>query len=239
MNRNIIVKGILGFIALFLIVGLFIFSFLAVFTYDCRLTVEENDNKYYNEVILLDTAEYNLITVLKDYPELAKIHSDQCIELKQHGQLDIAAKRLNISEEELYNYLRDNLIFPYHFYLIFWNESSYRLEDKGTYIGLGQINTNFIKSCGYTLRQYNRDWKVQVKVAHYYFLTYMPENNPQLIENIYAKWLSSSWNGREDIYTLKRNPVEYKANKGLDKNKDNKISVSDLKIIFTNIKKRK
>ena len=67
----------------------------------------------------------------------------------------------------------------------------------------------------------------------------MPENNPQLIENIYAKWLSSSWNGREDIYTLKRNPVEYKANKGLDKNKDNKISVSDLKIIFTNIKKRK
>ena len=85
MNRNIIVKGILGFIALFLILGLFIFSFLAVFTYDCRLTVEENDNKYYNEVILLDTAEYNLITVLKDYPELAKIHSDQCIELKQHG----------------------------------------------------------------------------------------------------------------------------------------------------------
>ena len=241
MITNTITKTVLYCIALIIVLSLLMFSFIAVFTYDCRLTIEENDRIFYNEVVLLDTAssKYNLKEVLKDYPELARIHDEQCRELIEHGQLDLAAQRLDIDKEILYNYLKDNLIFPYHFYLIFWNESSFRLEDEGTYIGLGQVNTNFIKSCGYTVKEYNNNWKVQVDVAHYYFLEYMPDKNPQLVENIYAKWLASSWNGSEDIYTLKRNPREYMANKGLDRNKDNKISLSDLRIIFNKIKNKK
>lgn len=238
MTTNTIIKNIIAFIILWILLVTFAFAFLAIGTYDCTLTIEENDSKYYNEVIKLDTTKYNLVEILSKYPELATIHDKQCEELKSHGQLELAAKRLGIEEKELYKYLRENLIFPYHFYLIFWNESSYRLEDEGKYIGLGQINTQFINSCGYTLKQYNNDWKIQVKVAHYYFLVYMPDKNPQLVENIYAKWLSSSWNGSESIYTLRRNPLEYKSNKGLDKDKDNKITLSDLRIIFNKLKTR-
>lgn len=124
--------------------------------------------------------------------------------MKQNKKLSIAAKRLNVNEEELYNYLTQNLVFPYHFYLIFWSESSYHLEKEGKYIGLGQINKPFILSCGYTINEYNNDWKIQVNVAHYYFLRYLPDN-PQKIENIYAKWLWADCNNIYTIYSKKKN----------------------------------
>ena len=207
------------------------FGIMSLIVYDCHLSLEENDKYFYERYVLLDTSEYNLKTYIKKYPKIERIYKQQCEELKQNKRLSIAAKRLNVNEEELYNYLTQNLVFPYHFYLIFWSESSYHLEEEGKYIGLGQINKPFILSCGYTIDEYNNDWKIQVNVAHYYFLRYLPDN-PQKIESIYAKWLKADWNNTYTIYSKKTNPVEYDNNKGLDIDKNNNIDITDLKKRF-------
>lgn len=203
----------------------------SIIVYDCSMTIEENDEYFYNRYILLDTAKYNLKTYIKQYPILDSIYKQQCILLKDNKRVTLAAKRLGVTEKELISYMTNNLIFPYHFYLIFWSESSYKLEKEGTYIGLGQINKPFIRECGYTLNEYNDNWKIQVNVAHYYFLKYTPDN-PQQIENVYAKWLRANWNGTYSIYSKKDNPKEYKSNIGLDIDKNNIIDIDDLKQRF-------
>ena len=207
------------------------FGIISLFVYDCHLSIEENDSYFYNRYILLDTSEYNLKTYIKKYPKIEKIYKQQCEELRQNKKFSLVSERLYVKEDELFNYLTQNLIFPYYFYLIFWSESSYNLEKEGKYIGLGQINKQFIRSCGYTIDEYNNNWKIQINVAHYYFLKYLPDN-PHRIENIYAKWLKANWNNTYIIYDKKTNPIEYVNNIGLDIDKNNKIDIIDLKKRF-------
>jgi hypothetical protein len=168
-----------------------------------------------------------IIPKYKDVPKKVYIkqknieHKTQVELLKKWKILDVLPK------DERESYIEYLSLTPYPLWLgaVHKRESSLDIgAGNGSYIGLGQHHPSFIKECGYTIKEYNESWKVQVFVSNEYIKKYVDReiNKP---EELYAYWLDSSWNGRNVIYHSKsrikvngnyKNP--YKSNIGLDKN---------------------
>ena len=64
--------------------------------------------------------------------------------------------------------------YPFYLAQIHFRESSF---DTGagnrSYIGLGQHHPDFINKCGYTVKEYNSNWRVQVYVSIEYINKYV------------------------------------------------------------------
>lgn len=198
---------------------------------DYRITVKKNNPKYDN----MSEKEY--------IREKNNEHEEQLAFLRKWKPLDV----LPDSVKESYIEYLSLTAYPLWLAGVQKRESSFDIgAGNGSYTGLGQHHPDFIKKCGYSMKEYDSSWKVQVFVSNEYIKKYVKReiNGP---EELYAYWLDSSWNGRNVIYHTKsrikvggklRNP--YKSNKGLDKNFNGKIEVNpDFSGIFANLFNKK
>lgn len=125
--------------------------------------------------------------------------------------------------------------YPFYLAQIHFRESSFDTgAGNGSYIGLGQHHPDFINKCGYTVKEYNSNWRVQVYVSIEYINKYV-KSDINKVEELYALWLKSSWKGEKVIYDRKSviviNRKKYKpynTNSGLDDNGDGDIDLEDL-----------
>lgn len=125
--------------------------------------------------------------------------------------------------------------YPFYLAQIHFRESSFDTgAGNGSYIGLGQHHPDFINDCGYTVDEYNNNWRVQVYVSIEYINKYV-KSDINRVEELYALWLKSSWKGEEVIYDRKsvirirgKKYRPYNSNRGLDDNDDGNISLNDL-----------
>lgn len=126
----------------------------------------------------------------------------------------------NINKEEYINYL-SRCQYPFYLALIHYAESSFDTNaDNGSYVGLGQHDSNFIKECGYSMHEYKKSWKLQLYVSLEYIKKYVDRIITEP-EELYAYWLKSGWNGENNIYCkqsrLPNGRKPYYPNRNLDK----------------------
>ena len=134
----------------------------------------------------------------------------------------------NINKNEYIDYL-SRCQYPLWLGMIHFQESSFNTNaGNGSYIGLGQHHPDFIRECGYSIKEYKSSWKVQLYVS----LEYIKKHVNRVIKGpheLYAYWLKSNWNGENNIYCrnsrLPNGKNPYIGNRRLDLDKNGCIEI--------------